>query len=1011
MTRGPAKSRQRLRGKAAVGLFSQQSLMDRQPINRVKFIVMGEIQIINSRHHRKNINSKSIPNRLAKFSILIVLLLGVLGSFSIISFTFYYTRELQNLPSHEFLPAIFSSHGRKIYEPTEVFDRRGNHLIAVLENPDGRNQEYLYIDESRSKILPESLILATIAAIEPNFWNNPGISWESLQNNNRPTIAQILINQFLIDEQTKPTRPGIQEILLGAQVIDYYGHEQILEWYLNSVYYGNLAYGADAASRVYFGKSATDLSLAESAVLVAAAISPQTNPINSAEASIAAKDQILTEMFNQGLINDDQLDEALEQKISTREAKDFPINLEPAYTNLVIEQVSQYIPVQQIFRGGLKIITTLDYELQEQVNCTVEFQLKRIDGEDGSNLENTSFDDCEMARLLPSYKQNGEEQGHKMVADVAVMDPIQGQLLAFLAGKSEKENLSRINPHPPGSILSPFIYLTSFARGSSPSTLVWDIPASIPPEVSDLEDEVGVFNGPVNIRTALANDYRTPAIQILSQMDPEQVWQLAARLGLTSLEVPPGNGSFRVLFEGGEALLTELVQAYGVLANQGVMTGIAHHNGALENANPPIQPQVVLQVYDEAGNVLLDCTDQLSDCRPIRRPVVTQELAYLITDILSDEVARWPSLGHPNSLEIGRQAAAKIGKSNEQAGVWTLGYTPELITGVWVGPEDRSVGINMHEQWVSGLWRAIIQYASREYPAVDFSVPVKISEVPVCNPSGMLPSTDCLQVVNEVFIQGNEPTQTDNLYKTYYINTESGRLATVYTSPALIEEKVFLLYPPEAESWAIEAGIPKIPEDYDILDVAGNQESEIMITVPQMFSTIKGTVPIFGRAAGDGFVSYRLQIGAGLNPDSWFQIGDEQDEPVLNGKLGTWDTTDLGGLYVLQLVVSYEDGSVSSSMVQVTVDNERPQLDIRFPRDGDQFEIQDMDAITILVNVNDNLGIDKIEFSIDGDIIASIESPPYAVPWKLSRGDHVIRVTAHDQAGNKNDSRVQITVK
>jgi hypothetical protein len=309
------------------------------------------------------------------------------------------------------------------------------------------------------------------------------------------------------------------------------------------------------------------------------------------------------------------------------------------------------------------------------------------------------------------------------------------------------------------------------------------------------------------------------------------------------------------------------------------------------------------------------------------------------------------------------------------------------------------------------MWHAVLQYTSKDFPITEFTAPSSLLEIPVCSPSGLLPTKDCPQIVNEIFISGNEPSHTDYLYQAFLINQESGRLATIFTSPALIEEKVFLVLPPEAEQWGKNSGIPQIPKSYDVLDLESNQDGDARISSPAMFSTINGSVPITGRAAGDGFLSYRLQIGAGLNPDTWFQIGNEIDEPVLKGQLGIWDTSNLSGLYVLQLIVSYEDERVETSIIQVTIDNEEPEVDIRFPEDGQSFDRTEFDTITLLAEARDNLGLNKVEFFINGDLNSTLRSPPYAVPWRLKTGEHIIRVSAYDHAGNKTDARVKIIVE
>ncbi|MCK4897574.1 MAG: hypothetical protein KAS38_02260, partial [Anaerolineales bacterium] len=168
--------------------------------------------------------------------------------------------------------------------------------------------------------------------------------------------------------------------------------------------------------------------------------------------------------------------------------------------------------------------------------------------------------------------------------------------------------------------------------------------------------------------------------------------------------------------------------------------------------------------------------------------------------------------------------------------------------------------------WSADLWHAILQYATKEQPTEEFSPPPGITELQVCDPSGLLPTEECPNMVDEVFIIGNEPTHTDHLFQTFHINRKTDRLATIYTSPALIDEMVFMVVPPEAEDWARDAKIPQAPTAYDVLDVSTSQSRNARIASPTMFSNVKGSVPIRGRATGENFSHYRLQIGAGLNP-------------------------------------------------------------------------------------------------------------------------------------------------
>ncbi|UCE00304.1 MAG: hypothetical protein JSV42_06150, partial [Chloroflexota bacterium] len=283
--------------------------------------------------------------------------------------------------------------------------------------------------------------------------------------------------------------------------------------------------------------------------------------------------------------------------------------------------------------------------------------------------------------------------------------------------------------------------------------------------------------------------------------------------------------------------------------------------------------------------------------------------------------------------------------------------------------------------------------------------------VEVCAPSGLLPTGVCPQVVSEVFINGNEPTQTDNLFKNFLINRETGRLATIFTSPALIEEKMYMLIPSEAEDWANQANIPGVPDDYDILNIDPVQSPNARIESPAMFDTIRGTIQITGRAAGLGFQSYRLQVGAGLNPSTWFQLSEGVREPVQNGVLGLWDTEGWGGLYVLQLVVLYEDETVQTSTIQVTIDNQDPEVTLRYPQDNQVLNISDSDTITILADASDDLGLQKVEIFIDNALIAAFTSPPYVLPWSTESGGHSLLVRATDRAGNISSDRINFSVE
>jgi len=197
-------------------------------------------------------------------------------------------------------------------------------------------------------------------------------------------------------------------------------------------------------------------------------------------------------------------------------------------------------------------------------------------------------------------------------------------------------------------------------------------------------------------------------------------------------------------------------------------------------------------------------------------------------------------------------------------------------------------------------------------------MPAGVTEMEVCDPSGLLPTADCPNIVREVFLNGSEPIQSDNLFRAFAVNRETGLLATVFTPPDLVEQRVFMILPARARAWAAAAGIPVPPEAYDAIQLAA-PNPDVNITSPALFAEVSGRVQITGTAAGEGFQYYRIQVGQGLNPRAWIQIGGNVTAPVTNGLLAEWDTDGLGGLYAVQLVVVYGDQRVEMAVIQVTV--------------------------------------------------------------------------------------------
>jgi membrane carboxypeptidase/penicillin-binding protein PbpC len=349
-----------------------------------------------------------------------------------------------------------------------------------------------------------------------------------------------------------------------------------------------------------------------------------------------------------------------------------------------------------------------------------------------------------------------------------------------------------------------------------------------------------------------------------------------------------------------ELSLLDAAGAFGVFAQDGVYFG--------QEVDDSFKPVSVLRVEGNDGSVWLDWST------PQAKPVVTPGLAYLMNHALSDETARLGDLQTSNILNVGMPAAVKLGQTEDALDTWTIGYTPARVVAVWTGARQES---DLSPRVPAVLWNALMQIASQNVLPEGWSAPADVSVINVCDPSGMLPTADCPNLVSEVFLNGNEPIQADTMYRKYAVNRETGLLATIFTLPQLIEERVYLVVPSDARSWAEGTGLEIPPSNYDVIQPPRFDEN-VNITAPGLFAEVNDKVQIEGTAAGEGFVSYRVLVGQGLNPQEWIHVA-EGSESVTDDVLAEWDATGLSGLYAVQLQVVRSDQRVDTAIIQVTV--------------------------------------------------------------------------------------------
>jgi membrane carboxypeptidase/penicillin-binding protein len=991
----------------------------------------GVPYIVQAREKRRNAVQRNPTTRIALGCSTLISLAVIFGGLAV---TVYFSTVVRDLPSLSLIPALIEPPHGLLQQPTRLYDRTGENLILILEHPWAEGREYLFVSPEidpfdsetnnsmvavdRQKYLSPALVNAAIATTDPEFWVHPGYSLRGLFSGEQHTLAQRLVADLMLHDEPPSFIRNIRERLLAAQLTAYYGKPKIIEWALNSARYGPLIYGADAAARVYFNKPGSDVSLAEAALLAAVAEAPALNPISSPKIAIERQKEVLEVMMINGFINPEETVNAKRAELSFRSGSPPSSELAPAFTKLVFEQISPFMDIERLERGGLIVITSLDYDIQIQANCATRIQIERMKG-NPEPVYSEGSPECSAARLLPTLPLPGRFSEIAFTASVVVIDPRSGHLLAMVGDSLPGKSPAQMPGRSPGSLVTPFIYLTAFARGLSPASLVWDIPSSLPADLKSLDIEGEKYSGPLRLRTALANDYMIPAVQVLEQIGSQSVLHTAQQLGISSLTSAVLEGYLKnyPLFTGGEASLIELAQAYGVLANQGVLVGYSHEEQALPTGYPSLRPISVLQISTVEGAVLMSCQENIIHCNPQARSVLSSQLAYLANHILSDESARWASLGHPNSLEIGRPAAAKLGQTVDITDAWTIGYTPHLLAGVWIGTTNKDISaepalrteVAAFTNSSAALWHAILQYASQDLPPENWTMPPGIEQLDVCDPSGLLPTTYCPTITSEVFLTENLPVHYDNLYRVFQVNRETDRLATVFTPQRLIDEKVYLVVPPEALEWAHMAGLATPPEDYDIIYSLPPASSDVRIVSPAIFDYVNGKVQIIGSAGGESLAFYRLQIGEGLNPRGWIQLGEESRHPVFDDILAEWNTEGLSGLYTLQLQVVRQNQRVETFLLQVTVDNQPPHVNITHPEPVST-PFSAGKNIWLHANASDNVGIAFVEFHMDGKLLASLVDAPYTLAWNAQPGARILKVRAIDLAGNVTEDQVEFTV-
>ncbi|NMA29910.1 MAG: PBP1A family penicillin-binding protein [Candidatus Pacebacteria bacterium] len=615
---------------------------------------------------------------------------------------------IQELPSPKNLSSL-----EHYAVSTQIFDRNGQLLYEV------------YGDENRTPIeiesLPEYLLQATIAIEDKNFHRHHGLDLRGLlratinnltggNTQGGSTITQQLVKNALLSKERTLNRK-IKEAILSILAEIIYSKEEILEMYLNYIAYGGTAVGIEAAANLYFDKTASDLTLAESSLLAGLPKAPSTySPFGAyPEKAKMRQKEVLRRMLEDGYINEEQINE-VENETLTYALKKTDIKA-PHFVFYVIDLLQKEYGEEVVKAGGLRVRTTLDLDLQEVAQASLSAEIE------------------DLARLKVS---NGA---------ALITKPNTGEILSMIGSKNyfDMENDGQVNVtlalRQPGSSIKPLMYASAFQEKTlNPGSMILDIPTCF--RVAGQKDYcpknyTGGFAGPVTIRQALGNSFNIPAVKALSTIGVEKFIEQANKMGISNW-IDPSQYGLSLTLGGGEVMMVEMATAFGVLANQGVKvpsTAILE----VKNYKGEILDSVDLEARVEALSAMTE-NENIEGESNLER-VMRRAPAYLSTHIMQDNNARLMAFGSNNQLLIkDKVVSAKTGTTNDLKDNWTVGFTPEFLTIVWVGNNDNS-SMSYLASGVTGaapIWNDIMSYILKDEQVVWLDRPSDVKMSHVC---------------------------------------------------------------------------------------------------------------------------------------------------------------------------------------------------------------------------------------------------------------------------------------
>ena len=651
-------------------------------------------------YQRKIFKENKLKKRFKKL-FKVCLLAFLFCSLFVLFLFFYYGKELPR-------PEKFTE--KQLFEPTKIFDRTGKILLYQIYGEEKR--EVVPLEK-----IPRDLQQAVIVAEDTNFYSHFGLDLKGiirailadLKLGNRSqggsTITQQLIrSSFLTNEKTMERK--IKEVILTLELERRTSKDQILEFYLNQVPFGSNCYGVQSASKTYFKKDISEITLPEAAILASLIQAPSyLSPYGeNTEDLLNRKNYVIDRLEKTDYLEKEEADSLKNVVVNFAPLEEVNTFKAPFFVLEVKNYLFKNYGENYLKQNGLKVYTTLDWDLQSAAEQT-------INKNEGRNESSNAFN-----------------------SSLVAIDPNNGQILAMVGSKnyfgkafpegcdvdrneclfSPQFNVAVLGKRQPGSALKPFIYSTAFSMGFTPKTVLWDVETNFGLGIEDYipKNYDQKFRGPVSLKQALSQSLNIPSVKLLYLVGIEESLNIAKKFGITTLTESPLYYGLPLVLGGGEITLLEMTSAYGIFATEGEKT----------------DPSYILKIENNDGEIIQEFKKE-------PKKVLETQSCRIINDILSDNLSRAPTFGLFSSLYFPNyQVAAKTGTTQNLSDAWTFGYTPSITVGVWVGNNNNNPTLQPGVVLAGPIFHQFIEKALEKYPPQNFISPEEVeTEKPILN--------------------------------------------------------------------------------------------------------------------------------------------------------------------------------------------------------------------------------------------------------------------------------------